>query len=546
MLWYSDVDNIARGEIAIAGTSANYDDPSNDPAHADKWDAQRDIRASLIRWLCSDPEATPRVDPDGIRVIGARMVGLLNLSNIRTQFPIALRKSAIPGRTLLTGAHLNSLDLSGSYIGEISGHGLNADRDVIFADGFHASGEVNLNNAKVGVFINFTGGHFRHSAVPIDPLEAGGDVALSLVNLSVGGGIDMCTGFESDGMVSCDNVRIGMDLHLYGGSFHNPGKEAFRAEAATIEGDVLLNFYYDHPAHINGIVQFNAARINSNFFAERVKFNGASKEIHGLSLGGATIRGALELVDDEFPNGAVLDLSGTTVGTVIDSERAWPMPGKLLLDGFVYSGFYAGGVNSLFPASPTGASIRLRWLRLQPFYTPQPYRQLAKVLRERGDDQGAVTVLIAKDDARYSQYGIGGRLMGGFLKWTIGYGHRPLLAVLWSLAVVLLGSVVVMAGKRAGVMRLTWPETTPLPVGEPTAQLYSLLYSLDAFLPFVNLHQEHYWWPDAEAKGETAIFGYRLNVRGSLVLYYLWLQIIAGWLLSAIFIAGVTGLIRND
>jgi hypothetical protein len=35
-------------------------------------------------------------------------------------------------------------------------------------------------------------------------------------------------------------------------------------------------------------------------------------------------------------------------------------------------------------------------------------------------------------------------------------------------------------------------------------------------------------------------------VRGSLVEYYLWLQIIAGWLLSAIFIAGVTGLIRND
>jgi hypothetical protein len=35
-------------------------------------------------------------------------------------------------------------------------------------------------------------------------------------------------------------------------------------------------------------------------------------------------------------------------------------------------------------------------------------------------------------------------------------------------------------------------------------------------------------------------------VRGSLLRRYLWLQIIAGWLLSAIFIAGVTGLIRSD
>jgi len=36
------------------------------------------------------------------------------------------------------------------------------------------------------------------------------------------------------------------------------------------------------------------------------------------------------------------------------------------------------------------------------------------------------------------------------------------------------------------------------------------------------------------------------SVRGSVVEYYLWAQIIAGWILSAIFVAGVTGLIRND
>jgi len=35
-------------------------------------------------------------------------------------------------------------------------------------------------------------------------------------------------------------------------------------------------------------------------------------------------------------------------------------------------------------------------------------------------------------------------------------------------------------------------------------------------------------------------------VSGLLVEYYLWAQIIAGWLLSAIFVAGVTGLLRND
>lgn len=100
--------------------------------------------------------------------------------------------------------------------------------------------------------------------------------------------------------------------------------------------------------------------------------------------------------------------------------------------------------------------------------------------------------------------------------------------------------------KRAGVMRLTWPETTPPPSGDPTAGLNPLLYSLDVFLPFVNLHQEHYWWPDATVTGECALLGRDITIRGWALRYYLWLQIIAGWLLSAIFVAGVTGLIRND
>jgi hypothetical protein len=77
-------------------------------------------------------------------------------------------------------------------------------------------------------------------------------------------------------------------------------------------------------------------------------------------------------------------------------------------------------------------------------------------------------------------------------------------------------------------------------------RLHPLVYSFDVFLPFVNFHQEHYWWPDADRTGEYSIFGRQLRFGGSLLRYYLWAQITAGWLLSAIFIAGVTGLIRSD
>jgi hypothetical protein len=72
------------------------------------------------------------------------------------------------------------------------------------------------------------------------------------------------------------------------------------------------------------------------------------------------------------------------------------------------------------------------------------------------------------------------------------------------------------------------------------------LYSIDAFFPFVNLHQEHYWWPDSHASREYVLFGRRLTLSGRALRYYLWFEIGAGWLLSAIILAGVTGLLRSD
>jgi hypothetical protein len=244
----------------------------------------------------------------------------------------------------------------------------------------------------------------------------------------------------------------------------------------------------------------------------------------------------------ELRNGATVDLSGARVGMLFDEEKSWPEPGKLLINGFTYDGFGAG--------SPSDLRTRLRWIALQPRarvgFEPQPYRQLANVYRESGLDNNAIRVLIAEQDARYARYGPIGRFWGGFLKDTIGYGHRPLLAIFWSFAVVIVGWAVVRTASGAGVMRPTWPETPPASADQEYEPLQPLLYSLDVFLPFVNLHQEHYWWPKPGSSGEFKALGMTLTFRGSIVRYYLWAQIIAGWLLSAIFVAGVTGLLRND
>jgi len=287
-------------------------------------------------------------------------------------------------------------------------------------------------------------------------------------------------------------------------------------------------------------VDFAAAKVATDVIVSDARFLGAPADAHGFFGSGLT-SGAFYW-RNVLQNGATLDLSGAHVGSLLDEEKSWPEPGDLLIDGLIYDGFG--------PSSPTDVQTRMRWISLHPEapgeFKPQPYRQLAKVYRESGLENEAVQVLIAEEDARYARYGPIGRLWGAFLKGTIGYGHRPLRAMFWSLAVVLLGTAVTSMAKSAAVMRRTYPENAPLATDDRYERLFPLLYSLDVFLPFVNLHQEHYWWPNSTAKGACTLLGYHLTLPGSLVLYYLWLQIIAGWVLSAIFIAGVTGLIRND
>ena len=247
-------------------------------------------------------------------------------------------------------------------------------------------------------------------------------------------------------------------------------------------------------------------------------------------------------------NGATLDLRTATVNGMVDDENSWPTPGRLAIEGFVYRDFFS---------PPTDARSRLQWIHRSEGQHPawmnvpegvrsQPYRELAKVLRERGDEGGAREVLIAADELRYSQFGPLGRAWGWFLKWTVGYGHRPLLTIMWSLLVVLIGWDVVWFAKAASVMRPTYPENPPSNEELHYQELHPLLYSLDVFLPFVNLHQEHYWWPDGDTAGVCRIFNRSVGVSGALVEYYLWAQIIAGWILSAIFVAGVTGLLKSD
>ncbi|MBV8138941.1 MAG: hypothetical protein JO121_25440 [Deltaproteobacteria bacterium] len=553
MLVFAQAGNIDRGECAVAATSTNPADSSNDPAHAEEWDLGRDLRASLIRWLATDRTAAPLVDPKGLCVLGARVTGSLDLSGVRVPFGVRLVRCSIPDVINLSATDVPSLSLEGSYTGEIlavfltSHEVVNFGSDALSGGQFSASGVVNLTQAKAK-FFRFSGGHFHYSEKPRfsfgDPAFK---TALFLLQIESRGDVELCCGFESNGAVLLNEAHSSVgDLNCSGGRFFNPGNVALDGGGASfgwvVLGPIVYGVVGPSGFEANGAVNFANTRVRANFLVDQAKFSGKSKERHGLYAPGLSVGGAFTWRNVDLPNGASLELTGARMTVLIDEPRSWPVPGQLFIDGLTYQQF---GIEAPLD-SPRDAGSRLRWLALQPTFHPQPYRQLAQVLAAGGDDVGATQVRIAAEDLRYSRYGIPGRIWGAFLKNTIGYGHRPMLTIMWSLAMVVIGWLIVRAAKAAAVMRPTYPDNALAAGDRRYERLYPLLYSLDVFLPFVNLHHEHYWWPDADAAGRCRVFGQTLNLRGSVVLYYLWAQIIAGWILSAIFVAGVTGLIRGD
>jgi hypothetical protein len=112
LLLYADVANLDRGQFAVCGQSADPANQSNDPKDAANWTHDRDIRAALIRWLAVDRSAAKRVDSKGLRVLGARVTGALDLSQVRVPFPMALNMCSFAETINLDYADIPGIDLS--------------------------------------------------------------------------------------------------------------------------------------------------------------------------------------------------------------------------------------------------------------------------------------------------------------------------------------------------------------------------------------------------------------------------------------------------
>jgi len=593
----------AKGEFAFCGPSENHKDPTNDPAKAtDKdtgWGPEREIRADLIRWLCVDRQARELVDPKGIQVLGAKITGPVDLQRVSSPFALALQRCRFMEDADLRRMEVPDLDLQGTWTRSIAADGARVRGYVFLRNGFRAEGEVRLLGAQIGGDLSCIGGTFSNP--PIGGIEAsgkalsadgidvkgilylrdgfhaegevrllrahiGGDLdcvggrftnpakkglatggkALSADRAVVEGGVFLRNGFWAEGEVRLPGARIAGDLSCIGGIFTNPPKEGLRssgnaivADGIDVEGSVFLR----NDFRAEGAVRFPVAQIRGT-----VNFSGAA--LHGEFVAeGAVVKGPLFWRGIAESSEASLNLTNASVDTLVDDRESWPALKNLSLDGFVYERISYG---------PKDAKSRLAWLGLQKDFRPQPYRQLAKVLREDGDNVGSRRILFEMERKRREKEDDGwiARAWSEILSLAIGYGYYPGRALGGLLVLVLVGLFFFWGGYYAGSVAPTdkdvyagFKKGAPLP--PHYEEFHAFIYSLENSFPLVKLGQAERWQPDPDpswkgraVKWVPAILCPVLSPRSLRI--FRWGQVCFGWILATFFVAGVTGIVRKE
>ncbi|HBT40908.1 MAG TPA: hypothetical protein DIW51_01980 [Rhodospirillaceae bacterium] len=498
-------------------------------------DTDKEVRAAFLRDLCLNAE-NRNIDPQGIWLRGARVTETLDLNGAIMGRSLWFADCTLMGRPDFTEAKGKSLGFAKCILPGFDADRLALEGSLTFI-GATVIGETRLLGAKVGRQIECSEASFTNKggkAFSADDLEVGGDLFFR--------------GATAIGETRLLGVKVGGQVDCFGATFTNEGGVAFSMDRLVVEGDLVFR-----GATMRGETRLPGVRVGGQvdcFGTAFINEGGYAFRADGLKVGEALFfRSLRTLVAGR------MSLNHASVDSLAADGSGWPESGLLDLDGFRY--------RTLGVYHPW--TTLLGWIERQPpgEFTPQPYEQAIKVYREAGHLADAREMGIAKEDAYRKQGGLGWghRAWLWFAKWTIAYGYKPWRALAWIFFAVMLAWMIFNSAYHQGYMRpakervfihdcfngkaasdqcsawierkLKW-RAEPLRVPEDYPAFNGLMYSLDTFFPFVDFHQEAYWLPFA---GDRFGWFFRL---------WLWVHIIAGWVLSTMAVAGLTGLIKKD
>ncbi|MEE9214116.1 MAG: hypothetical protein V3U54_04860 [Thermodesulfobacteriota bacterium] len=426
---------------------------------------------------------------DQLDMSGSVFTGTLNMDKIQVESSLFMRSTVMIKEVILLSAKIDGqLDMSGSiFFDKLDMNSLEV-KDSLFMRSGVMFKEVILRGAKIQENLEMNGSRFNGN-IDMTSVQIGSHLFMqkkavfAAVNLS---------NTKVEGILS-------MDSSIFSGNM-------------TMENLEVVSQLFMRSSKFEALVSMIFANIGSSLIISDSKF--LSLNLTGTQIGKEFCLGTEIHPKTKWETGSTLILRNTKVGALQDLPDAWP--DKLELVGFTYSqlgGFAAGERQSMYQRS---ISWMREWLEKQNDYSPQPYEQLGKVLREAGYKTKANDILFEgkKRERREAL------TWPTWLTWFnltlqhifVGYGYRFRFTFFWVIALTIIGAFVLKATGQGLANRM--------PCG--------LSYSLDMLLPIIRLNESHY---------AVKLVG--------IAKYYFYGHIILGYVLASFLIAGLSGITKK-
>jgi hypothetical protein len=415
------------------------------------------VRAEVVAALLLGTEGADAGQVPAVRLTGATIVGTLDLSYADVPHAMLLRDCLFVEKPVFDGMRGRLVNLSGSRLPGLDASDARID-GLLWLEGCQFDGALRLSRTQVDGSLSLR-----------DAVIAGGDPAVHADSLVVTHDMT-CPGMHVTGEILMWSARIGGVLALDAAHLTHPAGATLNADGLIAERGVFCAKLISH-----GELRFPDARIGRRLELDSTK-----------------------LVN---PSGDALNLRHARIGVLAGGQEH----GSLLLDGCVYEAMERPEQTARW----LGAAIHAR-----DDYHPQPFEQLAAVLRGIGQDGEARDVLLGKQRRRRRTLPWPGRLWGHVQDWLVGYGYRPKRAAAW-----LTGLIAV----ATPVFAVEHP-----PAQSDAPDFNPFLYAVDLLVPVVGFGQEGAFNPQGWQQWFAAAL------------------IAAGWILATTIIAGATRVLSRQ
>jgi hypothetical protein len=506
---------------------------------------QATVQADVVRWLCSHPPAVAQLPHSGLAIDGVAVDGDLRLHGAQMDVRLALTNCEMQA-IHLTDARTQSINLNGTSCSSLWADRVQVSGALLLSSQsnrsrrFTVMGPVSFLGARIDGDLDLSGATCSRP----------GEIAFDFSRARIGGSLflrrlvlppeqstasvlapEQIPPFFCEGAILLRFTKIDSALDCSGALLSSPWQPPTETDAPiSLQADAasLGGVYLTGACRATGLVSFE-----SSVVAGAVRCVGAQFVDHGFTIAGARIAGDLICVGTVLEGDAKLNFWYASVEQLGYAASGWPTDGRLNLTGLTYrsldrwltdderrDGAQSDDIATFLEvirhqtrSSPTAHLVG--W-----GYSPQPYEQLARVLREVGQEEEARDVLIARTDDALRRRSVPIRVVGAIVRNAIGYGYRP-FRVIWPIVFMLLVGAAIFSSSGSHF-------TASAQVRPPFS---GVAFSFDSLVPFIDLGQEKNWVISTESVTWLSV--------------YYWFHVVTGWLLTSFVVVGLTRSARS-